>query len=460
MTMWFRFAIILVIGLCAASPARGQSVADLPPKPSISSSLPGNGDPYGTRAWLAQHGVVFGVVLTEDVFSNLQGGLRRKTITSGKLETIIGVDLEKLAGLPGLTAYANIFQLHGSTGPDRELVGNLNTISNIEALPTTRLSEIWLEQSFWDGKAFLRAGQLVVDTEFLFSRYFSYFISSDWPTNPAVNIPSGGAAYPLSTPGIRLKIDPTPQTTFLVSVLNGDPAGPGLNDPELRNRYGLNFRVKDPPYVIAEGQYRYNESPKATGLAGGIRLGGWHHFGRFDDQRFDTNGFSLANPFSSGIARRFRGNSGVYAVVDQQLYRPQGGDANSGILLFGRVSASPGDRNLSDFYADGGVIFNGLIPARPDDAFGVSFLYTHISPSVRGFDADTLLFSNVPTPLRRYELSFEANYSVAIVPGWTVQPMFAFVKNPGGNIQNPLSPIPGERIKDATLIGARSVIKY
>jgi porin len=50
--------------------------------------------------------------------------------------------------------------------------------------------------------ASLRAGQLVVDTEFLFSQYYSFFMSSDWPTNPAVNIPSGGAAYPLSTPGI------------------------------------------------------------------------------------------------------------------------------------------------------------------------------------------------------------------------------------------------------------------
>ena len=62
----------------------------------------------------------------------------------------------------GLTAYANIFQLHGSRGPDRELLDNLNTVSNIEAIPTTRLSEVWLEQSFWNGQASLRAGQLAV----------------------------------------------------------------------------------------------------------------------------------------------------------------------------------------------------------------------------------------------------------------------------------------------------------
>jgi porin len=93
-----------------------------------------------------------------------------------------------------------------------------------------------------------------------------------------------------------LKVDPTPQTTFLLSVLNGDPAGPGANDPELRNRYGLNFRVNDPPYLITEFQYRYNQDPKTTSLAGGIRVGGWHHFGSFEDLRFDTNGVRPGSP--------------------------------------------------------------------------------------------------------------------------------------------------------------------
>lgn len=446
--------------LCVATAAHAQSVADLPPKPSVSASLPANGDPAGTRAWLARHGVVFGAILTEDVYGNIRGGLKRGGLTSGKLEVIVGADLEKLAGFSGLSAYANILQLHGSKGPGRELVGNLNTISNIEALPTIRLSEAWMEQSFWDGRASFRAGQLVVDTEFLFSQYFSFFNSSDWPTNPAVNIPSGGAAYPLSTPGVRLKIDPTPQTTFLLSVLNGDPAGPGLNDPELRNRYGLNFRVSDPPFVIAEAQYRYNQARDAAGLAGGIRIGGWHHFGTFDDMRFDARGISLANPGSSGIARKLRGNSGIYAVYDQQLYRPAGADANTGVLSFLRVVASPGDRNLSDWYLDGGIIFAGLLSARPNDAFGASFLYTSISPRVRGLDRDLALASGLNLPVRRGELSLELNYSVAIVPGWTVQPNAVVVFDPGGGIANPVANGPPRKIGDAYLFGVRSVIRY
>lgn len=441
-----------------ASFAQFNPQTGVAPPQSIASSLPYNGDPFGTRAWLANHGVTFGFGYTTEVLANISGGVRRGAVFDGKLETLIGIDFGRLAGLDGLKLFANVFHLQGDGGPGRNLVNNLNTISNIEALPTTRLSELWLQQSFLGGMASLRAGQLVVDTEFLFSQYFSFFMTSDWPTNPAVNIPSGGAAYPLSTPGIRLKVDPTSQTTFLISVLNGDPAGPGVNDPELRNRYGLNFRVNDPPFVIGEVQYRYNQDPHSTGLAGGVRLGGWHHFGTFDDLRFDTVGNSLASPLTTGIARRLNGNHGIYGVIDQQLYRPPGGDANAGVLLFGRAAYSPPDRSLNDLYVDAGIIFAGMIPARPADNFGASFLYSHMSNRVRGFDLDTRLLTGLRVPLRDYELSFEFTYGASIVPGWTIFPTAHLIFHPGGNVPNPRSPT--EAIKNAVVIGVRSVIQY
>ena len=449
-----------IVAALAATGAFAQSSPEpgVAPASSIASSLPRNGDPFGTRAWLALHGVTFGLALTSEALANTTGGIKRGAVFDGKLEALVGIDLGRLAGLDGLTMFGNFFQLHGDSGPDRNLVGNLNTISNIEALPTTRLSELWLQQTFAGGTMSVRAGQLVVDTEFLFSQYFSFFMTSDWPTNPAVNIPSGGAAYPLSTPGIRLKVDPTPQTTLLVSLLNGDPAGPGLSDPEQRNRHGLNFRVNDPPYLISEFQYRYNQAAEATALAGGVRFGGWHHFGSFDDLRFDTNAVSLASPLSNGIARRMQGNDGVYAVIDQQLYRPPGGGANSGILSFGRAAYSPPDRSLNDFYLDAGIIFAGMIPARPADAFGASFLYSHISDRARGLDRDIRFFTGRLVPLRDYELSFEFTYGASIMPGWTIYPTAHLIVHPGGNVPNPRTPT--EPVKNAVVIGMRSVIQY
>jgi anaerobic ribonucleoside-triphosphate reductase len=72
------------------------------------------------------------------------------------------------------------------------------------------------------------------------------------------------------------------------------------------------------------------------------------------------------------MALKHRGDWGVYAVAEQQLWRPKGGAWDDGISLFGRISASPSDRSPIDLYVDGGIVFAGLVPGRPDDKFGAS----------------------------------------------------------------------------------------
>lgn len=411
-----------------------------------------------SRARLRERGFDFGLIETDEVLSNLRGGQRRGSVYQGKLEAFFNADLEKLMGLKGLSFYANGFQIHNSGGIARDYVGSLETISNIEALRATRLSELWLEQKFGD-KLNLRIGQLATDTEFFVADFSEVFITSDWPAITKANMPGGGPAYPLSTPGLRLKYEPSKSLTFLAALFNGSPSAPGPADPEIANRHGLNFRVNDPPFVIAEMQYRYHQDKDATGLYGAWRLGGWYHTGKFDDIHYDRVGFSLADPNSTGAPRLFRGNSGVYGVVDHQLYRPAGGSFDSGIGMFGRISASPSDRNLIDFYLDGGLYSAGMIPGRPDDKFGVSFLYAQISNAARGLDGDNVLYSGVPLPTRSYQLSLEFTYRALITPGWTIQPDFQYIIHPGGNVAV-ASSNPPVAAKNAMVFGFRSVMKF
>ncbi len=419
------------------------------PEPSIATSLPNNGDPSGVRKWLGGRGVVFGLEYTNDLLSNLRGGLRTGTIYQGKLQSIVTIDFGKLAGWDGLSLFANAFQIHNTGRIRRDYVGGINTIAAIEAVPTTRLSEIWLEQKFANGMVSVRAGQLAADNEFFYSELSTLFLQSDWPTIAAVNLPSGGAAYPLSTPGVRLKVDPVKDVSLLFAVLNGDPAGPGLGDPELRNRYGLNFRVGDPPFFIGEAQLQRNTGKQDTGLATTLKLGGWGHTGPFIDKRFANDGTSLADPAGSGVPLRHDGNFGVYAIMDQQLYRPPGGDALSGISVFGRVSASPADRNLVSAQIDAGVVFAGLSASRPYDRFGASVLYARFSDRVRGLERDIIAFTGQPVPIRDHETNLELTYMAQVVPGWVVQPVVTFIWHPSGNAA-----------RNATVAGVRSILRY
>jgi porin len=440
---------------------RGENANGIP-SPSIATSLPsGLADPGGSRAALARKGVTYQLDYIGETFSNVSGGMRQGAVYEGRLDFIFDADLQKLAGWTGAAAHFNVFQIHGKE-LSRDYVGNLMPISNIEALPATRLYEAWFEQKLFDDKLALRAGQLAADTEFITSQYAGLFVNGTfgWPTITAIDLPSGGPAYPLATPGFRVKYEPSPQQAFLLAVFNGDPAGPGTNDPQERNRYGLNFRVQDPPFVIGEAQLKYNHDKNAKGLPGTVKVGAWTHFGDFDDLRVGANGLPLADPLSNGEPLQRRYNFGIYGVIDQQLYALPGGNADKGIGLFARVSASPSDRNLIDLYVDAGLNFNGMIAARPDDAFGVAFAFARISDAARGFDQDRVLFSGVTTPIRDYEAALELTYQAQIVPGWTVQPNLQYIFHPGGNIINPLGPADTTAMRNALVVGARTTIKY
>jgi len=442
----------LGIGAAAAQNISQQQSTG-PGEASIADLLPHKGDPFGLRKWLEDRGTTLTVFYTNDVLGNVSGGIKRGAIDQGKVELQVATDLNKAIGLKDFTLYWNAFQIHNTGRMRRDYAGGINTIAAIEANATTRLSELWLEKSFLDGHASFRIGQLTADSEFFFADTSTMFLQSDYPTIAASNQPGGGPAYPLSTPGARLRFDlgPKKDTTLLFAVFNGDPAGPCTGDPDTCNRYGTNFRVRDPALLFAEAQFRRNQDKNDTGLAGQIKIGGWSHLGQFADQRFDLNGVPLANPASSGNPAQHRGDYGIYGIVDQQLYRPKGGNAASGISVYTRVSVSPSDRNLVGTYVDGGVVFNNLVPKRPDDKFGAAFIYARFADGVRGFDQDRRAFGTLLTPARDYEANLELTYVAQIVPGWTVQPVFTYIWHPSGT---------GVRYPDARIAGVRSIIKY
>ena len=78
-------------------------------------------------------------------------------------------------------------------------------------------------------------------------------------------------------------------------------------------------------------------------------------------------------------------------------------DDDRGIGIFARASYSPPDRNLIDYYADGGLEFIGLSDQRPKDKFGIAAAYAHVSPWARALDTDFRNLSGPGWPMRRFE---------------------------------------------------------
>ncbi len=97
------------------------------------------GDWGGARADLAQHGVGFGVQNQTELWGNMAGGRKQGITYDGLLTADLCIDLDKAAQWKGATVYASGYQIYGP-GPTGVLVGALQFISNIEAVPSTKLA--------------------------------------------------------------------------------------------------------------------------------------------------------------------------------------------------------------------------------------------------------------------------------------------------------------------------------
>ncbi|WP_279598875.1 carbohydrate porin [Methylobacterium sp. J-076] len=411
------------------------------------------GDPGGYRAFLQSRGITFGLIGVAETYRSLRGGLRRGETGLTLLDLDVDVDLDTFAGWSGATAHATVYQIQGS-GTSRSRVGNLLTVSEIEALPASRLSELWLEQSLFDERLFLRVGQLSADTEYMVSQTGILFTNGTfgWPGIFAANMTDGGPAYPLSAPTLRVKYVPTPELSFQASLIDGTPGGGNPRsgiDPQRRNPNGTRFPLSDPPLAIAEASYAYNTAPGAPGQPGTVTLGGWRRFGRVD---------ALTPDPVSGLGRRVSGDSSVYGVIDQTVYQ-EPDDPNDGASVFLRASASPGDRNLVDLYLDGGIAYRGLLPGRSDDTLGLAVAVARIAPAARRLDAIAAAQGTGPAPRRSAETVLEATYQAVLAPGIAVQPTVQYVIHPGGGIANPRDP-EGKRVRDATVLGLRAITRY
>src|SRR2546423_11846426 len=415
---------------------------------------------------LAAKGLNFGATYIGDFIGNVSGGTSRGFIHLGRFDLSIDADLEKLVGWTGGRFFANTYEIYGR-GLTRNYIHNLATISEIEALPDTRLYNAYFEQSFFNGALNIRAGQQAADVEFFDSETDDLFINGTfgWPAIMASNLPAGGPAPPIAVPGIRVKAALSDKITLFGAVFNGSAARPGEGDPQTRDNHGLAFRVNDPPWIIGQVRFDYDIDIGGRPLPGNVTPGGWRHYGQFDDQRFTAPGLSIADPDGSGSPAKLRGNYGIFAVVEQVLYRPPSVTEKSisaslpGVTAFGRIAYSPPDRNLIDLYLDGGIGFVGFTPGRPLDRFGMAVAYMRISNAARNLNIDTRFFSSLASPVRSNETLIELIYEAHVKPGWLLAPYFQYVFRPSGGIPNPNDPSGLSRIGDAAVFGLTSTLR-
>jgi porin len=358
------------------------------------------GDWRGWRTRFVERGVHFSAGYIAEGLSTFSGGTRQGTAWGGLGQVSMDLDLEKLMGWKRGYFRASSMWVHGDSAT-RKFAGNELTLSNIDAYDSVRLYELWFEQGFWSDRFWIRAGNLLADTEFAFSEHGGLFLNSvfGWPAFISGNTVNTGPAFNVPALGARVWYEPDARWYFQAGVYDGDTFDSAAGDPRV-NANGTHFQLGglQGVFIMAEAGFRLNHSEKATGLRGTYKLGTWQH----------TRG-----QIGYGSTPVPNHTYGFYAVLDQQLWREA---EEQGLGAFIRLGGTPHERAKFAWVLDTGLTYTGLIPNRDEDEFGVGFAYAQHSHFL-------------PTD---HEAVVEATYKMQVTPWWSVQPNLQWVHHPAG----------------------------
>ena len=458
------------------APAVKPATASIPSDPTLTTGLFSSsrstllGDVGGFRTILGNYGITFSATETSEILGNATGGVRRGAEYDGLTTGTLQLDTLHAFGWTGGLFNVSGLQIHGRNVSADNLL-TLQTASGIEANPATRLWELWYQQSFFNGAFDIKIGQQSVDQEFMTSPSSALYLNTmmGWPLTPSVDLYAGGPAYPLSSPGVRLRSEFTPHWTALVGVFDDNPPGGPFNDDSQTRGVeasGAKFNLTTGALIFGELQYAYNQPSSGelthanSGLPGSYKLGFWYDTADFLDQRLGTDGLSLANLSSNGIPIERQGNYSIYGVLDQVVYQPDRTGPKA-VSVFARLMGAPEeDRNLITFSVNGGVNLKAPFEGRDNDTVGLGFGYGKVSGTVSALDHDAALAAGPGafSVIRTEETFVEATYQIQLAPWWQLQPDFQYVFRPGGGIVNPANP--SQRVGDEAVFGLRTNITF
>lgn len=326
----------------------------------------------------------------------------------GMADLQLDASLPAGAALGELALHGHLQYTHGGGFTTRR-VGDLQTVSNIDAPDGGRVMELWLEQAF-GGHSSLRFGLYDLNSEFDAIDAGGLFINSSHGVGPDLSQSGANGPSIFPTTSLALRGEWRAQSGVLVrgAVLDavpGDPDDPGRT----------HVRLDDGALYVLETELRY----AATRLG----FGGWL-YGR-------------ERPALHGDGSSADRELGVYALLEHALPgHAQGGEGASVFVRVGRANAAV---EQLGFYAGVGLVYDGGLSNRLNDRFGIAVGYARNGRAYRNAQAT----DDAATTL--HETTIELAWRAQLTETVAVQPDIQYVINPGTN----------PSVRDAFIVGVR-----
>ena len=380
------------------------------------------GDEFGYRQKLHEAGIDLDASFTTEPAWNPTGGERQSATTLHNFGLSAQFDLEPLIGLRNTTFTATGSQRSGDSLAE-EAIGSAISVQQIfGGGQTHRLVELRMQHKLFQERLELSYGRLSTTSDFLTSPFYCEFVTNGicgQPTSPFFNMSNGITAYPVAAWGAVARFQTlTKETYSMFGVYDGGPVGQaGGND------HGVDFDFGDNGALLIS-EVGYQPQKGFFGLPGRYSIGAFHHTGDFPHVAVDSGGGNLF--LTNGIPREMSEQNGYYLIFEQMFHRTNP-ETNREINGFLTAVVSPDEeKSPVPYFFNSGVIYQGLLPSRPNDQAAVGMYTAWFGSDLR----DAQQAGDVPS--QTYEAAVELNYQVQMTPYSYIRPNIQYVVNPNG----------------------------
>lgn len=400
----------------------------------------------GVLASLADRGVYFNLLYSQEVAGNPSGGIKQGITTSQYLAGGADIDLDKMMGWSGGKLSVSLIGIKSKGLTESYIGGGTSAQENYAPFTFLRFLELLYEQNFSlrnkNDLSFL-VGRLGAFNTFARSPFAGLFQNhAHSGALYGFSQSSGTALAPLATWGGRVTWKPTAQTYVHAGSFAIDPA---MGDPNTHLWDIGSSHITGQNYMLETG---YETDFSTDAMPRHIRLGGWYLDSPRNDVYLNTQGQSYAQ--FGGTRLTHRHDNGVYVMGDQVISRPNL-DSKRNLAVFGSFLYNRGDFEPLQYTAKIGLVKTGTFAERDNDSLGIVVSDLKFSNKEVKFLSESRAKGGGTGTVPKHGYVFEAAYNYALAPGITVAPNLQYLVNPDSRI----TPSHPRDIPDTLVLGVR-----
>ncbi len=407
---------------------------------------------FGTRDLLATNGLNISLNYASDIAGNVTGGKSQGMSYCDNLTLDLEFHSEQLLGYKGGTLSVIMLNRDGSNlSADR--IGNQFTVQQLYGGSTAIFYSLAYDQHFFDDKVSFKFGRMAAGDDFASSPLYWLYMNNGIDGNPqALPVNAKFTAYPWASWAARLRAKVTSNTEAMLGVYQVTP------QVWRASMHGFNWNMNPQDGVMLIGQYGWapeffkptaplhpapgdgktiaaksdgktfapaTEEAIPHGLPGHYWMGGYYStwtYPQFGNSQGETGAY------------------GLYWHFDQMLYR-MNPFKDTGLTAWSAFVLSPQQNTAKlPFQYNGGLVYTGMIPFRPQDLTIFGIVYGNFSSNYA--QANQASAGGYAT----YELVYELGYRINMTKFAYIQPDAQWIINPGGTGTIPNALVLGAQI--------------